>query len=292
MVYHPVLLAQVHIRFLDRKYNLDYEHYKTALVQAPDRRGVVRWENFSFPAVDVAKLDEAPDPQARFISPEAPLTDSKIMGALQKDFEEWAYRSAQVSVKSNEALKVYAGPEVSSADFRTQCSGAAREGRDAEIEKVTIGFDRKLAALQEKMGREERELNQDQAELSQRKMEELGTAAENIFGLFSGRRSSRRLSSSLSKRRMTSQAKADMEESVDAIAAYKKQIAEIEKEKAEVLEEVNNRWGEIANHVKELPVAALKKDVLLDLFGVAWLPYHLVKVGESVEELPGYAESS
>jgi hypothetical protein len=253
---------------------------------------VVRWENFGYPAVDVAKLDEDPDPQARFTSPEAPLTDTRIMTALQKDFEEWAYRSAQVSLKSNEVLKVYAGPEVSSADFRSQCSDAAREGRDAEIEKVSVSFDRKLAALQEKMAREERELNQDQEELSQRKMEELGTAAENIFGLFTGRRSSRRLSSSLSKRRMTAQAKADMEESVDTIAAYKKQVAEIEREKAEALEEVNNRWGEIANQIKELPIAALKKDVLLDLFGVAWMPYHLVKIGENVEELPGYGEGA
>jgi hypothetical protein len=32
----------------------------------------------------------------------------------------------------------------------------------------------------------------------------------------------------------------------------------------------------------------LKKDVSLDLFGVAWFPYHLVQVGAELVELPGY----
>jgi hypothetical protein len=45
LVYRPVLLAQAHIRFLDRKYNLDYEMDTACLVPSADRRGVVRWEN-------------------------------------------------------------------------------------------------------------------------------------------------------------------------------------------------------------------------------------------------------
>jgi hypothetical protein len=122
-------------------------------------------------------------------------------------------------------------------------------------------------------------------------MEEVGTHAENIFGLFTGRKSSRRLSSSLSKRRMTAQAKADVEESQDAIEELKKGIAALEKEKAQALEEVQSRWGEIANEVSEITVSPLKKDILLDLFGVAWRPCHVVKVGGKIEELPGYGES-
>ena len=108
--------------------------------------------------------------------------------------------------------------------------------------------------IQEKLAREERELAGDQEELSQRKMEELGTAAESVFGLFSGRKSSRRLSSSLTKRRLTSQAKADVEESLDAIADMKKQVAALEKEKAAALAEINDRWGEVVNQETEIPI--------------------------------------
>jgi hypothetical protein len=43
--------------------------------------------------------------------------------------------------------------------------------------------------------------------------------------------------------------------------------------------------------VSEIPIAALKKDVLLDLFGVAWMPFHIVRMGGDVVELPGFGHS-
>jgi len=290
LVYRPVLLAQAHVRFLDRRYNLDDELFETALVQEPDRRGVVRWENYGAPAVDAARLDDAPDPQARFIAPQAPLTDAKVMTALQRDFQDWSFRAARVTVRTNPALKLYAGPQISAADFRTQCAEEARSGRDVEVRKVAESFERKLEALVTKMEREQRELSEDQTELSQRKMEEMGTHAENIFSLFGGRKSSRRISSSLSKRRMTEQAKADVEESVDAISDYKKQIDLLEKEKVAAIQEINQHWSDLASQVDEIEVAALKKDVQVELFGVAWMPFHVVNIGQQVEELPGYGQ--
>jgi hypothetical protein len=238
--------------------------------------------------VDPAILDEAPDPQARFAVLEAPFNDAKTLAALQKDFLDWAYRAGQVTVRANEALKLYAGPDVSSAEFRTQCAEAARQGRDAEIKKVSASFDTKLRFLQEKLAREERELSQDQTELGQRKTEEVGSGIETVLSIFGGRRSSRRLSTQLTKRRLTEQAKADVDESVDAIADFKKQITELEAQKEQALAEVNSAWGDIANQITEIPIAALKKDVLLDLFGVAWMPYHVAKIGEEITELPGY----
>ena len=50
--------------------------------------------------------------------------------------------------------------------------------------------------------------------------------------------------------------------------------------KRAALQAVNDKWAEVANQITEIPIAAQKKDVLLDFFGVAWMPYHLVKIGE------------
>ncbi len=287
LLYRPVILAQAGIRFLNRKYNLDHQERVTTLVHEPDRRGVVRWDDFTTSAIDPRHLDREPDPRARFATLEAPFSEGKVISALQKDFEDWVYRTAQVTVRANEALGVFSGPEVSQAEFRKLCADAARQMRDAEVEKEATSYDKKIASLEGRLTREERELSEDETELAQRKMEEMGTHAENIIGLFS-KRSSRRLSTSLTKRRLTEQAKADVEESLDAIQDFKKQIAALEKEKAEALEEVNEKWGVIANEMDEITVTPYKKDVFVDLFGVAWMPYHLVQVGETVEELPGF----
>jgi len=147
LVYRPIVLGQASIRFLNRKYNLDYELKRTALVSAPDRRGLVRWENSLGAGVDPQKLDETPNPQARFATLEAPFSDAKAMIAMEKDFLDWAYRTGQVNIRANEALKTYAGPEVSAAEFRTQCAEAARQACDAEIKKTEASFDKQIEAI-------------------------------------------------------------------------------------------------------------------------------------------------
>lgn len=288
MVLRPVLLAQAHVRYLNRKYNLDLVDSRTALVSDPDRRGVVRWEDYLTAAIDSPRLESQPDPRARFAAPQAPLTDARLMSTLQKDFLDWAYRTGRVSVRANEALKLYAGPDTSAAEFRQLAAEHARRGRDEEAAKLAATFDRKIESLQAKLAREERELAEDQEELSQRKMEEWGTHAENLFGLFGGRKSGRRISTSLGKRRMTARAKAEVEESLDVIKEYRKQIAALESEKAQALEEVSQRWGEIANQITEISVTPYKKDVLIDLFGVAWMPVYLARLGDEQIELPAY----
>jgi hypothetical protein len=286
LIYRPVLCAQASVRFFERKYNLDSELRWIALVSAPDRRGIVRWEEFPASPVDPGKVSVLPDPQGRFASLEAPLSDVKIMAAMKGDFEDWVYRTAMVDVRANEELNVYAGPQLSQAEFRKLCSEAARSGRDAELEKVSASFDRKIESFQEKITREERELAQDEAEHSQRKLEELGNAAETLIGLFGRRR--RSISSSLTKRRMTTRAGADVKESKEAIAEFEKQIAQLQAEKEAALKEVSERWEEIAGQATEIQVAPAKKDILVELFGVAWFPYYAVKVGEEVVELPGF----
>jgi hypothetical protein len=288
LIYRPVILSQASARLVNLKYKLDIDVYKTSLVENPDRRGVIRWDNFPIDRIDPTKFDQTPAPQARYAPPEAPLNDVKLMNSLQKDFLEWVYRTSEVMIRANEDLKLYASPETTEGEFRTQCANAARQECEADIKKTSTTFDTRLRTLNEKLDREERELDQDKSELSSRKLEEAGNVAETVAGLFGlGRK--RSISSSLSKRRMTSQAKSDVDESVEAIKDIQDQIAVIESEKAAALEALNDKWGEIANQITEIPISAQKNDIHLDYFGVAWMPYHLLKVGEQLIELRGFS---
>ena len=288
LVYRAVILTQAVARLYSLKYKLDIDVNKTALVVNPDRRGIVRWDNYLNEKIDPANLDRTPDPRARFAPLETPLNDVRLMNSLQKDFVDWAYHNSQVTVRANESLKIYADPDTSEGEFRNQCSKAANESREAEIKKISAAFDSKLRTLQDRLEREERELEQDRDELSSRKMEELGTGLETVAG-FLGFGRKRSISTSLTKRRMAKKAKSDVDESIAAIKDYKEQIKALEDEKKAAIQAVNDKWAEIASQVTEIPVSPLKKDVMLDFFGVAWMPFHLVKIGEQITELPGFS---
>jgi hypothetical protein len=288
VVYRPGLLASARVRILDRKLGVDSELVRTALVSAPEKRGSVRWEDHIYSGPSLEDVDTTPVPSARFGSIDSPLNDAKLMTSLQKDFNDWVYRTSFVKARANQALKVFAGPDVSQAEFMKACAEAARQARDAEIEKKTASLDRRLKTLEDKLIREERELREDEAELSNRKIEEAGTHFENLTGLFGGRRKASRLSSSLTKRRMTEQAKGDVEESLDALDTIKQQIAELEKTRQETIDEINDRWGQAVGNVSEVTVAPKKADVFVSLFGVAWQPYYIIRTDRETLELPAF----
>jgi hypothetical protein len=287
-LYRPVLAAQVGVRFLNRAYDLDFEDRQTVLVAEVDPRGRIRWDEHLVAAIDERSLERQADPDARFAALDAPYNDARLMDGMQRDFVDWAYRTVKVTVRANETLKVYAGPQTSQADFRKLCVEAARERREVEVRKVSDTYARKIDALQARLSKEQRELEKDEAELKERGIEEWGTHAENLLGFLGGRK--RRLSTSLSKRRMTASSKAEVKESQESISDMNKQITSLREEEAQAVEEVNRKWSEIVDDMKEIPFTPNKKDVLVDLFGVAWMPYYLARVGDEVIELPGFGE--
>jgi hypothetical protein len=250
----------------------------------------VRWENYLHEAVSSEVIDDVPLPDVRYTDLEAPLNELKVLRQLEKDFVDFFYRNAEIRVPSNPILKMVSQPGTTSAEFRAQCADAAREARDEELEIVREKYVKKTKAVQKRLAREQRELDEDQSEHSARKMEEMATHLENVIGIFGGSRSRRKVSSSMTKRRMTSKAKADIEESVDAIEEFKRELEDLEIEMNDVVEEVEERWAEAASEIEEAVFKPFKKDIYMEMFGIAWFPYWQVQAGEEAFELPGHTE--
>jgi hypothetical protein len=287
VLYRPTLLACARVRFVDRQFGIDHEVIRDALVDVLDRRKAVRWDDFPYNGPGMEKLEDQPAPQSRFIIPDASFGDAKLIKTLQKDFSDWVYRSTQINARANQALKIYAGPDVSPAEFRTACSDAARQARDAEISKQVAVIDRQLAAMQEKLAREERKLSQDQVEYENRKQEETGNMLEldaGILGL--GRKKS--VTTHFTKSRLSQQAKAEVGDTLDAIRQLKLQIRELEQKRQEVAQTSHERWAGMVNQVSDIPILPKKGDVYVPIFGVAWQPFYIIRGGNEVYELPAF----
>ena len=178
------------------------------------------------------------------------------------------------------------GPELTKEKFLELCQAEADKKRDDEIEKAKDKIEAKLSLLEKKLAKEKRELNEDQSRASSRKLEEYGTHAENILSLFLGRR--RTLTTSLTKRRLSSEADEDVKETMAEIEDLEDQIAELSAEARSVVEEIDGRWDQSAQEIKQIPLHPARSDVFVNLFGIAWLPYHRVDVGGRSVELPAF----
>ncbi|MHB8819745.1 MAG: hypothetical protein ACYC7M_11885, partial [Bellilinea sp.] len=250
------------------------------------RGRLVSWDDFPWQAYKREDLTGMPLPGARFTTLPAWLSEARQINDLQSDFIDWVYRNGTIRVRANEALKIYAGPEVTTAEFRELCGKAASEGLQAELDKVEATFQKKLDTLEVKVKRQTMEVDSQEDQLGQRRMEELGKGAELIIGMLGGRK--RSISGSLSKRRMTSQAKANLKEEQAELELLEKQLNEMASEKEAALAEVKERWANQVDNEIEIPVTPYKKDIYLDFYGLAWMPYYLVSVDGQTREIPAF----
>ncbi len=287
VMYRPALLAAAQIRILDRKYGVDSEVTRATLVESLERRGVVRWDELSYTGPALDKVETDPVSSARFSTIDSPLNDTKLMTSLQKDFTDWIFRNSSLTARANTALKVYAGPDVSQAEFMKACADTARGARDAEISKKTAQIEKKIKTLEDKLSREERELRDDQSDLQNRNLESGANLLELGAGLVGfGRKKS--VTTQFTKHRLAQNAKADVEESVEAIDQYKKNLANLQRERDEVTSEINDRWGGAVNEISEVSIKPKKTDIYVNLFGVAWKPYYIVQADHETLELPAF----
>ncbi len=196
------------------------------------------------------------------------------------------YRSGTLKLKANPALKVVAEPGATLADFREQCSRAARAGMQLELDKLNRAYAAKMAALNEKLDRKESDEQEQKEEVDQRKMEEFSANGELFLSIFSKRK--RSLSSSLSKRRMAEQARADLEQVRKELDALEDQAKALDGEHRQALSAVQERWAGLVNDAVEIPLVPQKKDIYVELFGVAWLPFYQLRAGAQLIELPAF----
>jgi len=271
LVYEPRLLAQATVRYTHTRSQLSHDVSYTRLVELPPESGFVEWET-AIGDVPLRNLEPRPAQGAFFAPLPANLTSSRALNALRKEFADYLYRRERLTIRHNPALELYSTPDETEGQFIRRCRRAAQEGLDTAEEKLRDKYEAKLDKLGIRLRREERELDGDLAEYEARKREELLSAGESLLGFLGGRRSSRAVSIQSRKRRLTQQAKLDAEASEEEITDLEEQIADLEAELQEEVAEENERWAKAIEAIERLEVRPTKSNVLVERFGLAWVP--------------------
>ncbi len=274
IVYEPGLFLAGEVAFVDRRKDVSEVESVRKLVYANDVDKVMRWEDADDVDIELDDLRDEPEAEEAIFG-EVPreINTARKLKRITKDFSDYLYHEKRLTLRYNPTLKLYSRPGESEREFRIRLSQAAREKRDAEVDKVRKRYQTKLDRLRKRLEREKVELAEDKAEYSARKQEEMVSGAETLLGVFGifGRKKS--LSSAMTKRRMTEKARLDVEESEEEIARLEKEIQEMEEEVRVEAEAIASRWEETLDDIQPYEVKPRRSDVGVDLVAVAWLPY-------------------
>ena len=285
LIYRPGLLFQAEARFYNRRYGLDASLRRACLV-AGSGFTRVDWPACSREPFDPRRMDAEPLPETRFAGLPPWISAPKTISAVQKDFLDWVYRTSSQRVFANENLKLYSSPEDSHATFRQKCDEVSRQSLRAETERIQASFDAKLSVLARKVDKQEAIVDKYEDQLGRRRMEEVGTNFELFFSIFSRRK--RSISSALSKGRMTSQARAELEAADQALDAFQDEYNDLAAQKSAALKDAQDRWARAGGAIVEIPITPLRKDIFLEISGLAWLPVYQLQSAGRLFEAPAY----
>ena len=284
--YRPALIGQAQIWFANRTYNVNTQKRVTVLMPELQTRGLVQWQDFQVDEIPSAEFDSRPLPDASFADLVYPFDDEKNVADLSGDFSDWLYRNYQLTLYRNPDLKLVSEVGESKDEFIARTQQAGKSNLEDGVEAIQSKYAKQKKSIEDKLLKEEMALEKDKQTLNHRRIEEAGTGLQTVIGLFGGRKKS--INSSLTKRRMTATAKANVEESEAMIERYKSELAELEAKMQQDIEEYKNSTQEKAVEIEEIFVKPLKKDVVVEFFGLAWAPVYAFKNGDRWLEIDAF----
>jgi hypothetical protein len=282
LVYEPAILGLATVRFADRKRAIDTREEKILL--APLREGVtaVDWGDAELLPIaprDLRRQPDAVDASAGPFFADAPEQANRAtkLDRMRSDLADWLYYNARLRIQGHAGLGLYQAPDERERDFKIRLQQAARERRDAEVDKLKQQFTAQLDKLNAKVRKEEQSLEQAKADHAARKQQEVIGIGETVLSWVLGGRSMRGLSTAASKRRMTARVGMAVEETEKEITELKQQMGELESQLKERTEEITVKWANLLDDLSSEEITPRRSDVDVQMVTLAWLPSWLIR---------------
>jgi hypothetical protein len=243
---------------------------------AEDVRGV-DWEQAQALPLGFRELANKPErvaaEQGPFYAPAPEQANSAAkLKAIQKDLAEWLFYNSSLPIAMHPELGIAQKPGEADTAFQARLQLAARERRDAEVDDLEDKYAARIDRLQERLGKKERDLAADEAEHAARSREELVGVGETVLGLFMGRRARSSISRAASKRRMTSKARLDVDQTKEEIADLQEELADLEGELKAASDEIAHKWESVLDRLTTEELKPKRTDVDVQLAALAWAP--------------------
>jgi hypothetical protein len=198
----------------------------------------------------------------------------------------------KLELRKYEKLNISQYPNESIRDFTIRLQQAARERRDEEVDELNDKYSKQIEHLRNKLRKFERELASDEAEYEARKREEMLGIGGTVIGVLMGRRPTSAGTTMSRRRRMSTKAKMDVEETKEDIVELKKDIDDLEKELKEEASEISTRWENVDEEIIIEKIRPRSTDIQLRLMAIGWMPFWSIKYAEGTAscsaKIPAY----
>jgi hypothetical protein len=255
------------------------------LADIPETSVLADWDKAERVALSDSSLEKFPD------APDAAYGDMPKNASAKgnyplwgKSFHEWLYRNMTVTLMKSPSLGEVSRPGESERDFRIRLQTAAREKKDALIDRISRKYTGKIAALEERIRKAEQAVDREKEQAKQQKLQTALSLGATIFDAMlsrkKGERSTIGRASTTAGRagRILKEAK-DVERAEENVDELRKQLAELHALLAEETETAQKSTDPLTETLEQFVIKPKKKDISVTLTALVWVPYQEMDSG-------------
>jgi len=227
-----------------------------------------------FIAVDYDDRDFRPEgpSDVTYVIPDARVDTKTFFSQAATAIKNHLYREQHITLLKNPELKLYSRVGESEEAFLARCDDVAQERADKEAAKLRDKYEAKMDRLRKSFDSAERKVSELETDLAGANQDQLIDSAGALIGILTGRRSTRSITGS-SRSRASRRSKEERLRSAQTKATDVWQdMADLEQDLIEELEEINDRWEDLAAEIEPFEVGLEKDDIQVDNITLVWIP--------------------
>jgi hypothetical protein len=252
-----MLLGAAEARFTDVKLGVDVARAVVRVTEIGTGVIPVNWAESAALDLNLDELSAEAPAEGTYADVPGAAANPKSYAAWSRDFATWVVNNERIGVFRSG--KLVSRPGESERDFRIRLREVARERRDAELDKLRRKYAPKIAALEDRVRREQQQAQE----------QKLGAAVSfgsTLLGAFIGRRGS-----TLSRAGSAARAASRVHRETQDVASVQQRLAHLQAEcDAEVaaLQAVPTD-----DELETVEVRPRKTNVAVRLVALVWAPY-------------------
>lgn len=220
-------------------------------------------------------LDRSPAPDASFAPLPAAMTRAKSYADWTRSLKNYLYRERRLTIWTCPELKAFGRPEETARDFRARLAQAARERRDAEVEKLRAQFGPRRVALEKKLAAAHEALEKERAEASQSSLDAVVSFGTSVLGALTGRKtwSKTNVAKAGAAAKAASRAARDRGQigaAQDRLGKLQEEYVDLETEFHAELEHIKAVRGPELLQLVPMELTPRKSDITVDQVVLAW----------------------
>lgn len=274
--YEPRVLGVAKLHFVDAAADVDVWQGRAYVAPVSADGAGPEWSSAAVIADAKQRLSTQALPALGFADLPAALMRTANYTGWSKDLAGTLYRNAVLELHRCPKLDLAAAPGESERDFRARLALSAREKRDAAIQSLRNKYAARLATLASQQQRARQDIERQQGQLSQQKLQAAINVGSTLLGAFLGRKFGagtlgRAGGAARSAGRIATE-NADVaraQENFDAVTA---KLAALKAEVEQEIAALHTEWEADTLAIETAVVKPRKSDIEVEALAIVWVP--------------------